>query len=292
MVKNMMDHCRLCPRKCGQNRREGAGYCGADDRVRVARAGLHFWEEPCISGTHGSGTVFFTGCPLHCVFCQNYEISCGGTGRTVSCDELAEIFLSLQEQGAHNINLVSPTQFIPQIACALDKVKGNLTIPVVYNTGGYERVSSLHMLDGLIDVYLPDIKYYDRALCARYSAAPDYFERAVRAVDEMIAQTGGIVIEHGLMKRGVLIRHLMLPGSWRDSAAVIRELGKRYTPNEVMVSLMGQYTPVPGAPKELSRKITTYEYQKVAAILQDLPFDGYFQERSASDVSYIPAFET
>ena len=290
-MKEMIQHCTLCPRQCGADRTAGVGYCGAPGEVRIARAALHRWEEPCISGQRGSGTVLFVGCPLHCVFCQNQAISGGGGGRALTTDELAQTFLDLQLQGAHNINLVSPTQYIPAIAEALRAVRGQLHIPVVYNTGGYERVESLRELAGLVDVYLPDVKYFDPALSKAYAAAPDYFARAMEALREMLTQVGRPVIREGMLTRGVLVRHLVLPGCRRDSLAILRALTERFSPEDFLFSLMRQYTPMPGVPRELARTLTTFEYESVADEVRRAGFDGFFQGKEAASKDYIPPFE-
>ena len=226
----LLENCKLCPRQCGVDRNTGVnGYCGMTAEVKIARASLHMWEEPCISGTNGSGTVFFTGCPMKCVFCQNRQIAIGSTGMKVSIKRLAEIFLELQKKGAHNINLVTPTHYVPQIVEALKSAKQKgLFIPIVYNTGSYEKVETLRLLEGLVDIWLPDCKYYDKELAARYSNAADYFEVANAAIAEMVRQAGEPIFEDGLMKRGVIVRHMVLPGQTRDSRKIIEELYKQY----------------------------------------------------------------
>ena len=287
-----MEKCNLCPRKCNADRENGRGFCGADGKIRIARAAPHMWEEPCISGERGSGAVFFTGCPLHCVFCQNARISGGGAGREVSAEELSQIFLSLQDMGVHNLNLVTATQYTDGVIYALEKVKDKLKIPVVWNSGGYERVETLTRLDGLVDIYLPDIKYMDRELSAKYSHAPDYFETAAAALSEMVRQCGKKVMRDGLMKRGVIVRHLILPGASGDSVRIIKWLKENYTKEEISVSLMSQYTPMPGVPKEISRRITTFEAERVKKALEETEFEGYTQERCSAEAAYIPPFDT
>lgn len=259
--------------------------------MRICRAALHEWEEPCISGERGSGTVFFSGCPLHCVFCQNKEISGGGVGREVSVNELSRIFLDLQEQGAHNINLVTPTHYIPQIAEALSLVKDKLGIPVVYNTGGYERVESLQMLKGLVDIYLPDFKYYDSALSARLSGAPDYREVATDAIREMIDQVGEPRFDGDMLRRGVIVRHLVLPGKRADSIRCMEHLHENFGNKNILISLMSQYTPIVGVPEDLSRHVTTFEYDSVCKKAVELGFEGYFQERTSAKDTYIPDWD-
>ena len=312
--------CRLCPRTCGADRaREMRGFCGETDRIRVARAALHYWEEPCISGTRGSGTVFFSGCVLRCVFCQNHELADSSVGRVVSPERLAEIFLEQQERGADNINLVTPTHFAPQIARSLRKATDQgLRIPVVYNTGGYERVETLKDLEGLVDVYLPDFKYLDAGLAGKYSAAPDYPEVAKAALAEMVRQTGtprfvpeedvagksvdfressGVCAEweEGLiMTRGVIVRHLLLPGFLWDSKEVVRYLLETYG-DGIYLSLMSQYTPMPGIGErypELGRKVKRSSYEKLVSYALDLGLTrGFIQEGDVASESFIPAFD-
>ncbi len=250
------------------------------------------WEEPCISGERGSGAVFFTGCPLHCVFCQNAKISGGGVGRAVSAEELSQIFLSLEDSGVHNLNLVTATQYADGVIYALGKIKDRLKIPVVWNSGGYERTETLKRLDGLVDIYLPDIKYMDSGLSEKYSHAPDYFDRASAALAEMVRQCGKRVMRDGLMKRGVIVRHLILPGASRDSVEIIKWLNENYSKDEIAVSLMSQYTPMPGVPKELSRRITSFEYNRVKRALEKTDFEGYTQQRTSAGAAYIPPFDT
>lgn len=293
----MIPACKLCPRRCGVPRGDtGAGACKSGETARVARAALHFWEEPPISGSRGSGAVFFTGCPLGCVFCQNYEISAGeNQGRAFSPQALSGLFFSLVEQGAHNINLVTPTHFLPQVRQALLVKK--LPVPVVYNTSGYERPESLKTLEGLVDIYLPDYKYAQPDLAAALSRAPDYPETALAAIAEMVRQTGAPQYDgEGMMTRGVLIRHLILPGHTKNSMAALRAIAGRFP--GIPVSLMAQYTPwglaareggVPGYP-ELSRPITKRELQKVQEELFALGLDGFVQSRKAKGEAFIPDF--
>ena len=291
----VLQGCRLCPRQCGIDRSSGKqGYCGADNRLLVARAALHYWEEPCISGTKGSGTVFFSGCPLGCRFCQNFEISARRFGKEVSVQRLADIFLELQEQGAHNINLVSPTQYVPHIIKALDLAKPKLAIPVVYNTGGYERVETLRQLEGYVDIWLPDAKYADPLRAKNYSAAEDYPETAMAAIAEMLRQAGSPVWdEKGIMQRGVIVRHLVLPGGMQDSFAVLDRLAVLRQNNDFLLSLMAQYTPYrrDEAYKELNRRTSSYEYRRVCEYAQQLGFEGFQQERSSAKEEYTPDFD-
>lgn len=287
------EHCMLCPRACGARRTEteGGGFCGLGTNPVVARAALHFWEEPCISGKRGSGTVFFTGCCLKCVFCQNYQISTEkAVGKMVGVQELADIFDRLAAQGAHNINLVSPTQFVPAIIEAL-KLR-NTRIPVVYNSGGYESLQTLKMLDGLVDIYLPDFKYADNALALKYSGAPDYVENAKACVLEMARQTGPAQYDdEGMMTRGTMVRHLILPGNTRNSIAALDWLSENL-PDGALVSLMAQYIPCGKAADhpEINRRITRREYQKVQEHLFALNLDGFVQEPESASQSFIPPF--
>ncbi|MDD3368121.1 MAG: radical SAM protein [Lachnospiraceae bacterium] len=295
-LEQHMSDCSLCPRNCHINRFETTGYCGASAAIKAACAALHMWEEPCISGASGSGAVFFSGCNVRCVFCQNYNIAAGNTGKEISTDRLAEIFLELQEQNANNINLVTPTHYIPQIAIALTKSRNQgLSLPIVYNTSGYEKVSSLALLEGLIDIYLPDCKYVSSELSTKYSHCHDYFEQTANALQEMFRQTGKPVIDSntGLLKRGMIVRHLILPGQTEDSKKVISYLYHTFG-DDIYISIMNQYTPLPQVSSypELSRKLTTYEYDKVINFACDLGIhNGFMQKGSAAAESFIPAFD-
>ena len=287
--------CRLCPRNCGADRYHSAGFCGMGAVTSAAKASLHKWEEPCISYKNGAGTVFFSGCSLRCVYCQNHEISTERFGRELNGDSLADIFLRLQEMGADNIELVTPTHFVPDIIYTLEKVRDKLTIPVVYNTGGYELVSTLKMLDGLIDVYLPDIKYYSPELSSRYSAASDYFERASEAVLEMVRQTGKLRFNaDGGLERGTIIRHLVLPGCRHDSMKIMDWIADNTSPEQVLVSIMNQYTPFDFIPEEFSerrRRVTKMEYNSVVRYAVDLGIEGFTQDKTSSDEGYVPDFD-
>lgn len=303
-IKTYLSDCTLCPRRCHADRLSGQrGYCGQGAEVTAARAALHFWEEPCISGTQGSGAVFFSGCSLRCVFCQNHDISVGNRGRAISGERLVEIFLELQEKGAANVNLVTAGHFLPQVCRALRDARAKgLSIPVVYNTGGYEEVSSLRLLDGLADVYLPDLKFHSAELSAACSHAPDYFEKASAAIDEMLRQTGPPVIDSGtgLMRRGVIVRHLVLPGQVRDSKKILRYLREAYG-NDIYVSILNQYTPIPmqaipAAPEppcsELGRRVTAEEYARVLEFADKIGIEqGFIQEDGAAETCFIPAFD-
>lgn len=285
--------CDLCPRHCHAPRDEqtGAGYCRQGTLPRLARAGLHHWEEPCISGTNGSGTVFFSGCTLGCVFCQNDLVSHGGYGETVSEQRLEEIFRELVAQGAHNINLVSPTPYIPVLERVLTRYRP--PVPVVYNTGGYETVESLKRLEGLVDVYLPDLKYISPELSRTYSGAADYFAYASAAILEMCRQTGAPVYdENGLMRSGTMVRHLILP-SHPDESERVLEWCKENLPDGTPVSVMAQYLPCGRASDfpELNRRISKREYDRVLDRLFELDLDGYVQERASAKKEYIPPFD-
>ena len=296
------NHCRLCPRACGADRAAGKpGFCGADDRLMVARAALHHWEEPCLSGdpqdVRGSGTVFFSGCPLRCCYCQNFPISQEGVGKAISAERLAEIFLRLQHDGARNLNLVTATQYLPWVICALDFAKQHgLTLPVVYNTGGYETVETVRALAPYVDVWLTDFKYASPDLAARFSAAPDYPMVAEQALRQMLTQTGVQLYDReGFLYRGVIVRHLALPGCVADSKQVLQilarlqlEIGISFVP-----SLMSQFTPFYKAAEHgLGRRITTYEYRQVIeeAIRLGLTH-GYMQEKSSAREEYTPPFD-
>lgn len=289
--------CKLCPRECNIDRNEKYGFCGAGNALRVGRAALHLWEEPCICGKAGSGTVFFCGCPLHCVFCQNYTISNEtDAGKEISADRLSEIFLELQDKDACNINLVTPTQFVPQIIPAIKKARGNgLTLPIVYNTGGYEKVETLYALEGLVDIYLPDLKYISSVLSDRFSGAKDYFEKTSLAIAEMFRQVGTPVFdeETGLMKRGLIVRHMMLPKHLQDSKRVVKYLYDTYG-NDIYVSIMNQYTPVRSLPDfpELNRRVSHKEYNALIDYCISIGIEnGFMQEGEAAVASFIPSFQ-
>lgn len=284
--------CTLCPRACHAERTEesGNGFCGMGTLPRVARAALHRWEEPCISGTRGSGTVFFSGCTLRCAYCQNIAISHGGFGRVISVQHLADIFKSLVEQGAHNINFVTATPYVPAILDALALYRP--PVPIVFNSGGYETLETLRMLRGAVDIYLPDLKHVSPRLSALCAKAPDYFERASAAIAEMCAQTGTPVYDaDGIMRRGTIVRHLILPGCTGDSLRVL-DFIHDHLPQGTPVSLMRQYSPIPECTiKGLDRRITDREYERVLAHLTALHLDGYMQEKSSAKSEYTPPFD-
>ncbi|MBR5474131.1 MAG: radical SAM protein [Lachnospiraceae bacterium] len=290
-----MAECRLCPRRCGADRAVRPGFCGAGASLRVARAALHLWEEPCISGKRGSGTVFFSGCTLKCCFCQNAKISTGDFGAEITVERLAEIFLELQEQGAHNINLVTADPYVPQIIEALDRVRDRLQVPIVYNCGGYESPEILDMLKGYVDVYLPDLKFMDEELSARYLKAPDYFAVASKAIEAMIAQVGAPQYdEEGMMVKGVMIRHLVMPGAKEDSKQLLHWMAKHLPKDGFRLSLMSQFAPTPGCETfpEIKRRVTTYEYRQVLETALSLGLEeGYQQYRTSAKEEYTPPFE-
>ena len=287
--------CTECPRLCGADRSAGGrGVCGMPSELTVSRIALHPWEEPPISGTRGSGTVFFAGCNLRCVFCQNRTISREGVGSVISEDNLITRMLTLQEEGAHNINLVTPTHYTTALVRLLTKIKPRLHIPVVWNSGGYESVESLRMLEGLVDVYLPDFKYMSPDLAAAYSAAPDYPAVATEAVKEMYRQTGKITFdEDGIARKGVIVRHLVLPGCRADSMAVLRHLAEILPVEDIRVSVMRQYTPdfaMDCPHKNLHRRLTAFEYDSVLAVADELGIVGYRQGKDAADKAFTPEF--
>ena len=292
----MTAECRLCPRKCGVKRAEKqTGYCGMTDELYVARAALHMWEEPCISGEEGSGAVFFSGCNLRCVFCQNHEIAAGRAGKKIDVNRLAQIFLELQDKRANNINLVTPTHYIPQIIAALKQAKQmGLHIPVVYNSSAYENTADLRRLEGLIDIYLPDFKYVSSEAALKYSNAADYFQCADAALGEMYRQVGAPQFDaRGMMTRGMIVRHLMLPSLAEDSKRVIQYLYSTYRDN-IYISIMNQYTPLSQVQHipELNRRITQQEYDALIDYALELGVvNGFIQEEGTAEESFIPAFD-
>ena len=292
-----MPSCNICPRNCGIDRETQTGYCGAGSSAKAAAAFLHQWEEPCISGTRGSGTVFFSGCNLRCVFCQNSDISQLHSGREITSARLRDIYLELIDQGAHNINLVTPTHFLEAVTKSLEKP---LPVPVVYNCGGYESVESLRRLEGKIQIYMPDLKYLDSALAGRYSSASDYPQVATAAIAEMYRQTGDYILEETpatsepLMKNGVMMRHLILPSNIDNTLDVIDYFAENYTGGKALFSLMSQYYPRYRATEfpEINRVITKEEYERVESYLRYSPIgDGYIQGMDSADEKYIPIFD-
>jgi putative pyruvate formate lyase activating enzyme len=291
--------CDLCPRKCLVDRKKGEkGICGQTENLKVARAALHFWEEPCISGDAGSGAVFFSGCPLHCVFCQNENIANGTVGKEISLERLVDIFLELQEKGANNINLVTPGHFVPQITKALDLAKQEgLKLPIVYNTSSYETVETIKRLEGYVDIYLPDFKYMSPGLSKKYSHAPDYAEVAKAAIAEMVRQTGKAVFVNGdednLILRGTIVRHLTLPGCMEDSMQILKYLHETYG-DMIYISIMNQFTPLSNLEKypELNRRITDEEYETLVDYAIEIGIEnGFIQEGNTAEESFIPAFD-
>ncbi len=289
-----MNGCDICPRGCGVDRTKKVGFCGVGADFIVARASLHPWEEPPIAGKNGSGTVFFGGCNLRCVYCQNREISRGGVGKPMTADELAAVCLDLQEQGAENLNFVTPTHYAAALGKVLQKIRPLLKIPVVYNCGGYEKIGTLRGLDGLVDVYLPDCKYYDGELSGRLSGAPDYFEVFIGALGEMLRQVGKPAYgADGKMTRGVIVRHLVLPGYRHDSIRILDELAERFGTGAFLLSLMRQYTPAFAADADdenLHRKVTTFEYESVLDEARKHGFSGFCQTADAATAAYTPTF--
>lgn len=297
-MKNMnkYENCLLCPRKCGINRRTGqTGVCGVSSEIKVARAALHYWEEPCISGKRGSGAVFFSGCSLHCVFCQNREISDGKEGKVISKERLSDIFIELAGKGANNINLVTPGQYIPDIVWAVNDAKSRgMKLPIIYNTSGYENVTELKLLEDIVDVYLPDFKYMDSTLSARYSRAKDYPSVAKQALSEMVRQQPDVVIDDatGLIQKGVIVRQLLLPGHVNDAKAVLKYLYDTYH-DHVYISMMSQFTPI--ALKdypEINRTVTKREYERLVNYALEIGItNAFIQEGDVAKDSFIPAFD-
>lgn len=297
-MKNMnkYENCLLCPRKCGINRSTGqTGVCGVSSEIKVARAALHYWEEPCISGKRGSGAVFFSGCSLHCVFCQNREISDGKAGKVISKERLSDIFMELADKGANNINLVTPGQYIPDIVWAVNDAKSRgMKLPIIYNTSGYENVTELKLLEGIVDVYLPDFKYMDSTLSAMYSRAKDYPSVAKQALSEMVRQQPEVVIDDatGLIQKGVIVRQLLLPGHVNDAKAVLKYLYDTYR-DHVYISMMSQFTPI--ALKdypEINRTVTKREYERLVNYALEIGItNAFIQEGDVAKDSFIPAFD-
>ena len=297
-MKNMnkYENCLLCPRKCGINRSTGqTGVCGVSSEIKVARAALHYWEEPCISGKRGSGAVFFSGCSLHCVFCQNREISDGKEGKVISKERLSDIFIELADKGANNINLVTPGQYIPDIVWAVNDAKSRgMKLPIIYNTSGYENVTELKLLEGIVDVYLPDFKYMDSTLSAMYSRAKDYPSVAKQALSEMVRQQPEVVIDDatGLIQKGVIVRQLLLPGHVNDAKAVLKYLYDTYH-DHVYISMMSQFTPIALEDyPEINRTVTKREYERLVNYALEIGItNAFIQEGDVAKDSFIPAFD-
>ncbi len=288
------ENCSLCPRNCHIDRTSSFGFCQSSSQIKAARAALHHWEEPCISGTRGSGAIFFSGCTLRCCFCQNYRISSETYGKEISEQKLAQIFLELQNQGAHNINLVTATQYLPSILNALDRIKDKLNIPVVYNSSGYEKPETIRLLKDYVDIYLPDLKYFSSKLSQKYSKAEDYFKVASNAVRLMIEQTGKPVFDSdGILQKGVIIRHLVLPNCRKDSITLLHWIKETLPDKSYLISLLSQYTPFYKSHEypELNRRITTYEYESVLKEAISLGLvEGFMQEKSSAKEEYTPPF--
>lgn len=293
-MNEILKKCNLCPRNCGVNKYESLGFCKASDKVKVAYYSLHQWEEPVISGINGSGTVFFSNCNLKCIFCQNKKISTLGYGKEISNERLKEIFLELQAKGAHNINLVTPTHYVPQIVEVLKEAKtAGLNIPIVYNTSSYENVSTIMLLEGIVDVYLADLKYFDDSLGCKYSKCENYFEVAKAAIEAMYEQVGKFEIVDDLMVKGVIVRVLVLPGHADDSKNLIKYLHETYG-NNIIISIMNQYTPVEVIDKypNLNRKVSDEEYEEVIDFAVELGVEmAFIQEGETQDTSFIPDFD-
>ena len=291
-----MNACTLCARACGARRNEGkSGVCGMTAEIRAGRAALHMWEEPCISGAEGSGAVFFTGCPLRCVFCQNRTIALGKEGVPVTVERLSEIFLELAAQGANNINLVTPTHYVPQIIEAVGRARAEgLSIPILYNTGSYETPETIRSLSGTVDIFLPDLKYFEPETGRRYSGAPDYFEVAAAAIREMVALTGPPRFDdRGMLLSGTVVRHMVLPGHVREAKEILRYLHETYG-DDIYVSIMNQYTPMEGIGvhfPELGRRVTRREYDRVVDYALSIGLENaYIQEGPTAEESFIPSF--
>lgn len=294
-MKIMYNNCILCPRECGVDRTKTKGYCKTTDKLLVTRAALHMWEEPCISGDNGSGAVFFGGCNMGCIFCQNAEIRDGKVGKEISAERLSEIFFELRGKGANNINLVTPTHFVPHIVKALDiaREKG-LDLPIVYNTSGYEKVETLKLLEGYVDIYLPDFKYYSSETASKYSNAPNYREYAKGAIAEMFRQVGKPqFFKNGIMKKGVIVRHLLLPHHLEESKEIVKYLYNTYK-DDIFISLMNQYTPMPQVAnhKILKERVSEEDYNNLINYALDIGVEnGFIQEGGTAEESFIPSFD-
>lgn len=291
---NELESCTLCPRNCNINRYKTVGVCGASEKIKVAHYGLHMWEEPIISGNNGSGTIFFSYCNLKCIFCQNYKISTGDYGKEISQERFNELCLELQSKGAHNINLVTPTHYVPQIVFSLQKIKNkSLKIPIIYNTSSYENVSTIKMLNGIVDIYLADLKYYDSKLGENYSNCKNYFKYASLAIAEMVKQVGNFIIEDNIIKKGVIVRILILPDHCNDAKKLVQYLYDNYKDN-IIISLMNQYTPLKHFDKfpNLNYKVSDEEYQEVIDFALDLGVKyAFIQEGETQSESFIPNFD-
>ena len=293
-MKNLLESCELCPRRCKVNRKKSVGFCGASEKICAALVSLHKWEEPCLVGENGAGTIFFSHCNLKCVFCQNFKISHEGFGKEISVERLAEIFIEQQNRGAANVELVTPTQYVPQICAAIDIAKNSgLKIPVVYNSNAYENLETLNLLKNRVDIFLPDLKYFDDEIAIQYSNAPNYFEVATAAISKMVEITGRIKFnDDNLLNRGVIVRHLVLPNHRHDSMKIIEWLHKTFG-DDIYISLMNQYTPMfkSAQYKKLNRKLTTFEYDSVVNFAVELGVKNCFIQigKTASE-SFVPNF--
>ncbi len=295
MIYNDMKECTLCPRACRVDRAKGQrGYCKVGGELIVARAALHMWEEPCISGEEGSGTVFFSGCSLGCVYCQNYNIANGSAGKAITIERLSDIFLELMEKGANNINLVTPSHYVPQIVEAIRMARGKgLSLPIVYNSSAYEKVDTLRMLEGYVDIYLPDLKYMKSETARLYSKAENYFEYAAKAIEEMVRQVGSAEFDdRGRMRKGVIVRHLLLPGYLSESKEIVKYLFDTYG-DTIYISIMNQYTPLPRMADypPLNRKVLAEEYDELVDYAIEIGIEnGFIQEGETANESFIPEF--
>ncbi|MBQ9703323.1 MAG: radical SAM protein [Clostridia bacterium] len=285
--------CTLCPRECEADRSNSVGYCLSGDKIKIAKVMIHNWEEPCVSGSRGSGAIFFSGCPLKCEYCQNKEISHGGVGQEITTERFAALMLELQDRGVHNINLVSPTQYADKIRDAIDLIRPKLKIPVVYNTGGYELISEIEKMSGYVDVFLTDMKYYSSELSNKYSKAPDYYEKAIEAFKAMLKIAPECIFDDDrIIKKGIILRHLILPSCRKDSIKILENVAEICDVSNIRLSLMSQYTPdfYEGEYTELKRRVTTFEYESVLKRAIELGYDGYLQERSSASSAFTPDF--
>lgn len=288
-----MSLCNICPRNCNVDRKSQLGFCGVGDTIRVSKSMLHYWEEPCISGKNGSGAIFFSGCNLRCCYCQNYEISAKTFGEDITIEHLADIMLSLQEQGANNINLVTPTHYTNKILKSLDICKHRLKIPVIYNCGGYEKLETIKNLKGYMDIYLTDFKYYSPKLSAKYSKCADYFDITSRAILEMYQQQNGLIYKGDILQNGLIIRHLVLPTGRHDSINILEWLSKNLDTSKFLLSLMSQYTPNDNCTNypKINRRTSTFEYNSVLDKAIELNFNGFMQDRRSAKSEYTPKFD-
>lgn len=287
------NYCNACPRVCNSNRISGTGFCKSKEKIKIARASRHFWEEPCISGKNGSGTVFFSGCNMHCVYCQNEKISNGNIGKEYTDDEVKSLFLKISKSGVHNINLVTPTHFAVKLLEIIAPIKDEIKVPIVYNCSGYENESFIESLSGVVDIFLTDFKYKSSELSKKYSFCADYFDVAVKALERMIHVTGKPVFDGDIMTKGVIVRHLVLPSHKDDSIEILGELSRHFGNENFLVSLMSQFTPTEKCHNfpEINRRLTSLEYKRVCEYFENLGFKGYIQERSSAVEDYIPDFE-